>query len=701
MKKIFTVFLVVSISLQPVFAQPTQAEIDKMMKEAKAEIEKLKIDPANKERMKDLPDMDSLMKKTKGQIPSSVKKNNPRDSSVFSLPDKNNKLLNSLPIRTFNRAELVSYLRNLNEILIGQLGNRYGTDIKNIPDQVVKRSGTSSGLWIYGELRKSVLVALKGAELYPDNTTLLNNAGGILTNCGLSMNAIPILEYALEKQPGNNIILNNPGQAYLDLGDDKKAEQYLLKAVKSYNNYPDANLALAYIQSSRGNKAAAIKFAENSIRGGWNIKAYNMLYKLKPDAKMMDYIRHRYKQPEYFNFHKYPLLPQCENVEQVADLLPLYAANGKMLSALYEKYRKLKIEEDILAQKIIDKTFKEMNIHSKMVRPFSFFGSRVLVDIAIEHSDKEIQFEKYKINYKNELLKLESRYEADMKALHEKWAPELEKLGEGNGGGAIDEAMCKEINALGNLYLPQFALLTTSYRQELVRLNNNYFNDCSYWSHVAFGEEHFYKAIFYGLVMNMILSLQDMNHSKFIKPCRYTQNNAGKTKEPEVIIPDCYLNPKLVLPLGVLKLEISCETYKLEAGEGLVGKVEYDRQKGEFTLAFGVGGAIPKIYFENKALGVEFGTELEAKSQLYITFDNSGTPMDLGILWEAEMKAVAGIGEVKVEGALAQEGLTVGFGSGVQMKEGGALKELIDKTWYVQPDAKQVNKKVPLYKPGI
>jgi len=27
-------------------------------------------------------------------------------------------------------------------------------------------------------------------------------------------------------------------------------------------------------------------------------------------------------------------------------------------------------------------------------------------------------------------------------------------------------------------------------------------------------------------------------------------------------------------------MEVSCETYKLEAGEGLVGKIEYDRSSG-------------------------------------------------------------------------------------------------------------------------
>ena len=63
----------------------------------------------------------------------------------------------------------------------------------------------------------------------------------------------------------------------------------------------------------------------------------------------------------------------------------------------------------------------------------------------------------------------------------------------------------------------------------------------------------------------------------------------------------------------------------------------------------------------------------------------------------AELKLVADASEVKYSVGV-EEGLTAGFGSGVQMKEGGQLKAFIDKTYAVQPDAKQINKSVPLYK---
>ena len=307
MKKIF--FALFSFSIQFVSAQPTQDEIDKMMKQAQEVMKKYGTDSTVNKAMKEAKDkqkeVTDAMKNQQGNnngLP--VNKN---DVADFSLPLKNNKLLNALPIRTFNRNELISYLHNLHSKLTEYLRITYKTDINNFSLTAIKQSGTPIGLWMKGKVNESVLVTLKAAELQPDNNLKLNNTGGILTSCGLGYYAIPILEYVLEKQPDNNMILNNLGQAYLDLGDDKKAEQYLLKCIKSYKYYPDANLALAYIYNSRGNKSVALNYVENSLRGAWSSKANTLLKKLKPDANLMDYVKHRYKQPEYFNFHEYKI----------------------------------------------------------------------------------------------------------------------------------------------------------------------------------------------------------------------------------------------------------------------------------------------------------------------------------------------------------------------------------------------------------
>ena len=703
MKKII-ILAVVLFAAQCCYAQPSKAEMENMMKRAQQEIDKMKKDPKNKDILKDMPDMDSVKKKMpKGSIPS-VAKTKITDTSFGALPVMDSVIARSLPLRTFNKAELVSYLHNLDVKLTEILRNSYGTDINNISVDNITRSGSSIALWINGQPYESVLVALKGAEMRPGNVTLLNNIGGILTSSGLGVNAIPILQYADQQQPGNNMIQNNLGQAFLTLGDINKAQQYLLQSISTAEYHPDANLALAYIYNKKGNRAAAISYAENSLRGAYSAAAQHLLLKLKPDAKLMDYVRHRYKQPEFFNYHKYPLLQQCVKVEQTPVLKPQYDAYQEMLGAIETKYGRISREEQELAKKSALDIMKEsQKNHRPPYRHFGFFANAVLADLwGNEYEEKFIRYDKYKKNYRDSIKILDILYEAAYKAIDKKWETILNDL---ETGSAADEAasksVCNERNELGNAYLPQYAKLTEAFQMETIKLYRNYLNDWSYWSYIASVDDHGYKTVFYQLASTMVSTLREINTTKFIFPC-HASTNDGKEKADGLAIeePDCFFKPKVVLPLGGVNFEISCEGYKLEAGEGLIGKIEYNMSSGDVTVAFGVGAKAPKLLFHGG--GVEAGGEGEVKSQFFITF-NKGTPIDCGILWEAEIKAKIGIGggngSEAVETTIGvEEGLTAGFGSGVQMKEGGPLKYLIDKMYPVQPDAKQINKNILLYK---
>ena len=699
MKKTFIICFLLSFSMQFVFAQPTKAEVDKMMKNAQEQMKKYGNDSIVNKAMKDAQDKQKQV--------SDAMKNNPQgknaalpvnknDTAAFSLPLRNNKLLNSLPVRTFNRAELVSYLHNLNSKLTEYLRNSYGTDINDISIKVVEQSGTPIGLWMKGKVNESVLVALKGAELHPDNNLLLNNAGGILTSCGLGFYGIPVLEYVLEKQPDNNMILNNLGQAYFDLGDDKKAEQYLLKCIRSYKYYPDANLALAYIYNSRGQKSTAISYAENSLRGAWSSKANNLLTKLKPDAKMMDYVRHRYKQPEYFDIRKYPMLEQCTNIATIATLEPQYDAFNSMIDQVANKYSIL-INQAALsaANSVPEKIMAVTKTKRNPLRPFGTFGNVVLDALKTEYKEKFRHLDSFRQVYYREREELNKKHEKELRQIWKKYA-ELEM--------ASDEDRCREINALSNSYLPLYAEPTEILQQKTLAYYKDYLNDMAYWSYIASVNDDQFHVSFYTLVIELLGRLKEINTTRFMEgkehqrwfyPCEYDESGSIKADSLEIELPDCYLTPKIEVALGVFKLEVSCETYQLEAGVGLVGKIEYTRSSGDVTLAFGVGASVPRVLF--KSPGLEGGLEAEAKSQLYITFDNMGTPTDLGVLWEAELKAVIEVGSIKGSVGL-EEGLTAGFGSGVQMKENSQLKQAIDKTYPVQPDDKQINKNVPLYK---
>jgi len=325
----------------------------------------------------------------------------------------------------------------------------------------------------------------------------LNNTGGILTSCGLGVYGIPVLEYVLEKQPGNNMILNNLGQAYLDLGDDIKAEQYLLKCISSYKYYPDANLALAYIYKSRGNKATAINYVENSLRGAWSSKADNLLAILKPGAKMMDYVRHRYKQPEYFNPDKYPMLPQCRNVEDISASEPQYVAYHKMIDQLIEKYFQRYRDARQLADKSVpEKRNAAAKISHSPYRPFGEFGAVVLRALQKEYSEKFIHLDSFMQNIYREIAVLDNHYGTERQKIKHKYE-QMEYGGDW-------ETKCREINSLSNMYLPLYADQMELLQKRVLAYYKDYFNDIAYWSYIASINDDAFHVDFYFLVVELL-----------------------------------------------------------------------------------------------------------------------------------------------------------------------------------------------------
>lgn len=704
-KKLITLELFLLFITPTAFAQPTQAELDKMLKQTESLMKKYGSDSTVNKALKNAQEQQKQISNAVKNNPDSKLPASPtkEDSIKFAIPARNTRLINSLPIRCFNKAELISYLHNLRSKLSEELRKQYGTDISNIPETSVSQPGAAIGLWMAGSVKESVLVAVTAAELQPDNKLLLNNAGGILTNCGLGYFAIPVLEYVLQQQPGNNMVLNNLGQAYLDLGDDKKAEQFLLQCVSKYVHYPDANLALAYIYNSRGNKAAAINYAENSLRGGWSTKADNLLTKLKPDAKMIDYVRHRYKQPEYFSFTKFPpMLQQCVGVEQIAELEPQYVAYHRMIEGVIAKYQKLMAEAAIASSKSVqDEIMAVKETKRTPYRPFGMFGNAVLESLRKEYREKYDKLEAFRKAYYKERDSVNRRFEGELKSIRKKFQ---DVEGPHDMDFMSTEAYCEALNELSNAYLPLYAEPTEQLQKKTLAYYTDYLNDMGFWSYVASINDDAFKMDFYRMVLEFLGRLREIVTTRFMEskydsrrfyPCKYEAKPGAKKKDGEIETPDCYLTPKIEADLGALKLEISCEAYKLEAGEGLVGKIEYNRSSGDVTLAFGVGGAIPKVFFKSPIL--EIGGEAEAKSQLYITFDRTMTPTDLGILWEAELKAGVDLSGIK-SSIGHEEGLTAGFGSGLQLKENSLLKTAIDKMYPVQPDDKQIDKKVPLYR---
>ncbi len=226
-------------------------------------------------------------------------------------------MLGALPSNKLSTQELKTFITGIDKKLTAQLSEE-GVQLPSVDqlDAGIICQASIMGL-VEGGGEKVAWLAIKAIEKAPGNILVLNNCGAILNSTGFQPVAIPVLETALVRSPGNSTVQNNLGQAYLALGELQKATLYLQQCIKTSPEHPHANYSLACIYNSKGDGAAAQNYVENSLRGSFSEGAWNLLLKLKKDARLMDYMKDRYQPPTYFDEDRYHLPQQCEKVGDI------------------------------------------------------------------------------------------------------------------------------------------------------------------------------------------------------------------------------------------------------------------------------------------------------------------------------------------------------------------------------------------------
>jgi hypothetical protein len=618
------------------------------------------------------------------------------DGTKIKIPPRNQKQLSLIPTKPLDSAALASFAKNLKKLVIPELKRMFNTPDINT-DGMSAEACDHSGIaaWYIKKPDIALIYSLSALEKDAGDPTIGNNTGSILTLCGFDPQAATVLEAVDKKKTGNSTVDNNLGQAYINMGEVEKAKQYLLQTVASSPYHPNANEALAFIFQAEGNTAVALKYAENSVRGGFIPEAWKIVIKNKPNARLMDYIKHRYKPTEYFNPHKYEIPEQCRKVEDAEKLEQEYRSYNAMLMNVRDKYEKLLIASDKEIETHQAEDYqKQLKIaqekHLIPLRPFGAFSNGVLTSIQQSHNEILIDFEQWKKDFKSAFTDLESRYNIERDKIAKEYEKASEPCGEGNPCLGLDEKFCKQFNELGNQYLPQFADLTHNFQQKVLQRFHDYFDDSWFWCYMASANDRQYHSYFYNLVKEYVIILQQIVTTKIIKPgCNLEELEEEAKKEYEFEMEHCPLNVEI--PIAELehgkfegfaaKVNLDCEALELEVGEGLIGNVSHNLQTGSSTLAFGAGLSADVPVVKMISAGV--------KMQFYITFDRSGGFSDLGVLWEAEMD-VKGMNKPD-----AKVGWQLGLCSGWNFNE-GPFKGVANKLFGIE-DAKQINKNVKLY----
>lgn len=208
------------------------------------------------------------------------------------IPSKKTELISHLPKKIFSVAELDTYLKTTNTSVASiitpkskELAEKVMKQFKNDPYYGFMIASAANGMWMMGLKEPAVYLMGEATKVLP-NADNYNNYAAYLTMTGAGHMAIPILQKLNSLYPKNSTVLNNIGEAWLQLGDEFKAESYLDSAIMVYACHPQANYTKCLILKSKGKTAEAIVALKQSLKHSVTKRKLEELNKLEKNPKV-------------------------------------------------------------------------------------------------------------------------------------------------------------------------------------------------------------------------------------------------------------------------------------------------------------------------------------------------------------------------------------------------------------------------------
>jgi tetratricopeptide (TPR) repeat protein len=655
---------------------------DSMLQALQKQIDVAMNDPQVRKYIKDARavNKDSINKAALDAARNGGRAPQPDDSSYFALPAKRTKFLASLPKKTLTPGELKTYLENIDKkytsILIAQ-----GNKLPDISSFSVADISYASTLYLLdGSGYQAAWCAIKAAEKAPDDIVVLNNAGGVLNACGFQPVAIPVLQTALDKSPVNSTLQNNIGQSYMALGDAEKAAGYLQQVLSSSPYHPHANFSMACIEYAKGNNSNALNYVQRSLRGSFNDGAMHLLFKLKPDARLLNILKGHYKPTDYFNEDKYHLPPQCENVNDVVRMRGEYEGYREMLERVKKQFEDIENSENELGMKSMMEKTKNYKASGIRTSPFTELGAMMVLEINLRLGDEH-----------EKLYKAQTTYNQKIKDLSEQYHD-----------GIVHAQSCGERLSLGNKYMEAAAVVTREYQKTWLPVFKEYFTDYAFWGRIQSSDKHLQRAAYAGAVRGYLAELLRLAETHFAELCD-PETDLKKQEEDYVFKePDCGID--IGMNLGIGSFRIDCEKAEYHFGGLLVADVVHTYKSHSTTIAIGAGLDVKFGGEKLKAGPIQGGFGATGKMQYFLTFDGT-RPSDQGFIWEGAIEyeqkfnteqgtGVKKIDEVKTNSVDLSARTVLSIHNGFTST--GSLYEQLDKILEVKPE-KQENKNVKIF----
>lgn len=330
-----------------------------------------------------------------------------RDEKMTGLPAPDLKRLAALPAKPFTKAQMLQYVQTLN----GKLKAAVKTEDRDQADGIIGQAQGNSGnlnaasvaAWYNGNPQAGLLLSAKAVALSAD-ANAINNLSAMLNLSGYPEKAIPLLQYALQVDSLNTSLYNNLGEAWLQLGEKKKARQMFLSSVHYAPHNPEANNALGCLYEAEGDTKHAVSSFENSLKGAYNQNADEQLSKLKPDYDLPKLMQFHYKAPKYFDQWHIEVPGECMEVLQQDSMGKIHDAFREGLVKLSDEYvamrrqaeEELDKERNALGDALVDAMDKVHPVKIA-IAPFQLIAMKMQMKLGYNYrSSKDLIIKEYK-----------------------------------------------------------------------------------------------------------------------------------------------------------------------------------------------------------------------------------------------------------------------------------------------------------------
>ncbi|MBL7725648.1 MAG: hypothetical protein JNK27_15980 [Chitinophagaceae bacterium] len=558
------------------------------------------------------------------------------------FPARKTALLNALPKHTLTKQEVMSFLSTLHADLkkkFPQPPVKHAMEIiAQFGDNIDKIAFTGAGAWYNGAPVESILLLTYAGSKDPKDVTL-NNCGAILNLLCMQEKAMPVLKHVLPKEPKNCTLLNNIGQAFAGLGEKDSAMQYFNRVFESCVTHPDANATASCIAYSRGNKEEATNYMERSLRGAYSELRMEFYMAIADNPKKL--VKDEAVNPEkeeFFQPNGFGPATNCRSWSEAEKTYAEQEAVKKIVQKISMQYSQVILDnslDNILADPI-EKEKYEKGI-GWTPGPLSRKAMYIIQNLGSADADFSI-FEK--------IADITTRSQQRRFAIDESFRPRFEACVKQGNCPQVTYQHCVAMEKEDNQTFGELAAAGDLHKSISYPKDIKWYNDAVYLS--TFTTPHprvrkadcaAYTVTFINKITTYTLSPGSLSLPKCVPPQPPQQINPN---DPFFRDGKCVVN--INIPFVVGRLNLNCEEFGFEVGEGVTFRYGKNFKTQETTLAVGVGTGLD-------IPGVDIGVGAEVA----VKFDGNNQVID--VMGSAE----AGVGIMGID--IASAGASVAINS--------------------------------------